>query len=87
MKMKFQISFDQDKVVKFGNYLLNRKLVGNAAEASLILSSLIGMTTNDFYIPIATSLEGPVSINDKSPNVVVSIYVYNFNLLHVVGTN
>lgn len=71
--VKVQPAISEDKVVKFGNYLLNRKLVGNAAEASLILSALIGMTTNDFYIPIATSLEGPVSINDKSPNVVVKV--------------
>ncbi|CAH1772561.1 unnamed protein product, partial [Owenia fusiformis] len=72
-KAKKQPTLSPDKVLKFTNYFLSRKHVHQIKSASMLLSVLNTLTSNDYHIPVAVTLASQVSVSDKNPTVQVRV--------------
>ena len=67
----------QDKVIKFTNYLLNRKHAQQLKNAAAILSVIKTLTDNQYHIPLAVTLASSVSVSEKNPVVQVRILAFH----------
>ena len=64
--------FDNDKAVKFANYILSRKNVGVPRAAFLMLDALTVFARNKFHLPIAITLASGISVSNEIPKVQVN---------------
>lgn len=59
-------------MLKFTNYLLNRRHAQQLKNAMAILSVIKTLTDNQYHIPVAVTLASSVSVSEKNPLVQVS---------------
>jgi oligosaccharyltransferase complex subunit delta (ribophorin II) len=70
---KLAPTLSEDKVIKFANYLLNRKHTESVKDASYLLAAIKAITSSQFHIPISVTLASSVSVSEKNPLVKVHV--------------
>ena len=64
---------EDDKAVKFANYLMSRKSVQQTKGIFHLLEAVATMSSNPQHVPLSVSLASAIAVSAAEPNVVLSV--------------
>ena len=62
-----------EQAVKFSNYLMSRKSVGQAKGGFHLLEAVLTMANNKQHVPVSVSLAGSVAVSSTHPVITVLV--------------